>query len=118
MPLLTFQCSEKFGISWAAVDSCMKTKAGTILQLMAQEETLKLAPSGLGFVPTITFNKVRKITLWLHAESNIKIEVPLCSYKYKMQMCDRMKIQFHALLTSALDRGKWLASCYNHFIPK
>jgi hypothetical protein len=27
---------------------------------MAQEETLKLAPLGLGFVPTITVNKVRK----------------------------------------------------------
>ncbi|KDR09939.1 uncharacterized protein LOC110838381 [Zootermopsis nevadensis] len=51
------RCSEKFGISWAAVDSCMKSPVGTTLQLMAQEETLKLAPSGLGFVPTITFNK-------------------------------------------------------------
>jgi hypothetical protein len=30
---------------------------------MAQEETLKLAPLGLGFVPTITFNKVRKRNL-------------------------------------------------------
>jgi hypothetical protein len=27
---------------------------------MAQAETLKLAPLGLGFVPTITFNKVSK----------------------------------------------------------
>jgi hypothetical protein len=38
----------------------MKSTVGTTLQLMAQEETLKLAPQGLGFVPTITFNKVRK----------------------------------------------------------
>jgi hypothetical protein len=48
------------GISWAAVDSCTKSTVGTTLQLMAQEETLKLAPLGLGFVPTITVNKVRK----------------------------------------------------------
>ncbi|XP_023712318.1 GILT-like protein 1 [Cryptotermes secundus] len=51
------RCSEKVGISWAAVDSCTKSTVGTTLQLMAQEETLKLAPLGLGFVPTITFNK-------------------------------------------------------------
>jgi hypothetical protein len=55
-----FQCSEKVGISWAAVDSCIKSTVGTTLQLMAQEDTLKVAPLGLGFVPTITFNKVRK----------------------------------------------------------
>jgi hypothetical protein len=55
-----FQCSEEVGISWAAVDSCMKSVSGTVLQLLAQQETLKVAPSGLGFVPTITFNKVRE----------------------------------------------------------
>jgi hypothetical protein len=41
----------------------MKSTSGTALQLLAQQETLNLAPSGLGFVPTITFNKVRKATL-------------------------------------------------------
>jgi hypothetical protein len=60
---VTLQCSEKAGISWAAVDSCIKSTSGTALQLLAQQETLKLAPSGLGFVPTITFNKVRNETL-------------------------------------------------------
>jgi hypothetical protein len=38
----------------------MKSTSGTALQLLAQQETLKVAPSGLGFVPTITFNKVKK----------------------------------------------------------
>jgi hypothetical protein len=84
LPLLIFQCSEKSGISWAAVDSCMKSTAGTALQLMAQEETLKLAPLGLGFVPTITFNKVRKTTLrvCLEVDRNIKIKALLRSCKH------------------------------------
>lgn len=51
------RCSEEAGISWAAVDSCMNSVSGTALQLLAQQETLKVAPSGLGFVPTIIFNK-------------------------------------------------------------
>lgn len=58
--IVIFQCSEEAEISWAAVDSCMQSASGTALQLLAQQETLKVAPSGLGFVPTITFNKVRK----------------------------------------------------------
>jgi hypothetical protein len=53
----------------------MKSTSGTALQLLAQQETLNLAPSGLGFVPTITFNKVRKATLQLHAESKVKIKL-------------------------------------------
>jgi hypothetical protein len=57
--IIIFQCSEEVGISWTDVDSCMKSVSGTALQLLAQQETLKVAPSGLGFVPTITFNKVR-----------------------------------------------------------
>lgn len=61
--IVIFQCSEEAGISWAAVDSCMKSVSGTALQLLAQQETLKVAPSGLGFVPTIIFNKVRKKTM-------------------------------------------------------
>jgi len=61
--MVIFQCSEEVGISWAAVDSCMKSVSGTALQLLAQQETLKVSPSGLRFVPTITFNKVSKKTL-------------------------------------------------------
>ncbi|GFG33505.1 hypothetical protein Cfor_04976, partial [Coptotermes formosanus] len=57
------RCSDKVGISWAAVDSCMKSTSGTALQLLAQQETLNLAPSGLGFVPTITFNKAMQLSL-------------------------------------------------------
>jgi len=41
----------------------MNSVSGTALQLLAQQETLKVAPSGLGFVPTIIFNKVRKKTM-------------------------------------------------------
>jgi hypothetical protein len=79
--MVIFQCSEEVGISWANVDSCMKSVSGTAMQLLAQQETLKVSPSGLGFVPTITFNKVKK----KHCNCMLKIKIRLNYFKFPLR---------------------------------
>lgn len=64
----SFQCAVQYGLDVNDITKCYNTNEGTIHQLKAEQDTIRILPK---FIPTILYNGVRILCKYLKIISNI-----------------------------------------------